>query len=321
MISGDILSLKVPKSEVISELQRFVFFLVILISAVIVVSMITVSFIVIKTIVNPIKSTSSMLSTISEGAGDLTQRLSVQTKDEVGALANSFNQFMSFQSSFIDELKISSNSVEGVKDEVVSTAEETSSSINQISTNIDSINNQMETDDASVIDTASSIKKLNKSIGSIDDQISEQSSMVEETSSSINEISATINNAVQITQVKLEAVRQQKKIVDENRNDMESTNESIKDVINQLSAIQNLNDITVRIKDSSVDIKGGVESIVLSENNLQDSSTMAKNGISEIKQGIQQIVESSVDLVESSSSLNDIVNDLQAKARRFKTSD
>ncbi len=43
----------------------------------------------------PIKSTTALLREISEGEGDLTQRLKVASNDEIGALANYFNQFVS----------------------------------------------------------------------------------------------------------------------------------------------------------------------------------------------------------------------------------
>ncbi|MDJ0784371.1 MAG: methyl-accepting chemotaxis protein [Desulfosarcinaceae bacterium] len=47
-----------------------------------------------RRIVTPIKQTNAMLKDIAEGQGDLTQRLKVASKDEVGELAHWFNAFM-----------------------------------------------------------------------------------------------------------------------------------------------------------------------------------------------------------------------------------
>jgi methyl-accepting chemotaxis protein len=45
-------------------------------------------------IVKPIKGTADMLKDIAEGEGDLTKRLTVETKDEMGEMAKWFNTFM-----------------------------------------------------------------------------------------------------------------------------------------------------------------------------------------------------------------------------------
>ncbi|TYT74361.1 methyl-accepting chemotaxis protein [Desulfobotulus mexicanus] len=47
-----------------------------------------------RTIVSPIREVVSMLKDIAEGEGDLTRRLSVSTKDEIGELAAYFNAFV-----------------------------------------------------------------------------------------------------------------------------------------------------------------------------------------------------------------------------------
>ncbi len=45
-------------------------------------------------IVRPLKQTAAALKDISEGEGDLTKRLAVDTRDEVGDVADNFNQFV-----------------------------------------------------------------------------------------------------------------------------------------------------------------------------------------------------------------------------------
>ncbi len=55
---------------------------------------IVVSFFLFLFITDPIKGSSSMLKDIAQGEGDLTQRLNVATKDELGELARWFNTFM-----------------------------------------------------------------------------------------------------------------------------------------------------------------------------------------------------------------------------------
>ena len=47
-----------------------------------------------KTIVRPIREVVLRLEDIATGEGDLTQRLNVQSQDEIGQLSNAFNQFL-----------------------------------------------------------------------------------------------------------------------------------------------------------------------------------------------------------------------------------
>lgn len=48
-----------------------------------------------KLVVNPLHTVGDALSVIASGGGDLTSRLSIKTDDEIGQLADNFNQFIS----------------------------------------------------------------------------------------------------------------------------------------------------------------------------------------------------------------------------------
>jgi len=76
--------------------------------------------------IKPIKSIVSALQDISEGEGDLTRRLQVNGKDEVGQLATAFNQFVSR----IQELVSRSAKVSGSMSEGISQLEVVSKNLN-----------------------------------------------------------------------------------------------------------------------------------------------------------------------------------------------
>ncbi|KPQ03945.1 MAG: chemotaxis signal relay system methyl-accepting signal transducer [Idiomarinaceae bacterium HL-53] len=62
---------------------------------------------IIKSIVNPLKSTTEELNNIASGEGDLTQRLPIAGKDEISELAESFNRFTKKIQSVITDVKAS----------------------------------------------------------------------------------------------------------------------------------------------------------------------------------------------------------------------
>ncbi|MDH5219000.1 MAG: methyl-accepting chemotaxis protein, partial [Gammaproteobacteria bacterium] len=66
-----------------------------------------------KNIARPLNHANAMLKDISSGQGDLTKRLKVETKDEVGQLASNFNVFIEKLHSMIKDIKSVSEDLSG----------------------------------------------------------------------------------------------------------------------------------------------------------------------------------------------------------------
>lgn len=192
-------------------------------------------------ITKPLRDSATAIAAISAGAGDLTQRLEVATNDEVGALSASFNKFIEYQNSFIKGLKANAQRAGDAKNEVVSSAEETSASIRQIGANVESISKQMGTLDATVNSSSAALEQTNASIQSIDAQISEQAAMLEEASSSINEISASLSSTARIAQQRVVAAEELNKTVQEGKSKLSTAEEAMRIVVDQVSSIEQMN--------------------------------------------------------------------------------
>jgi len=65
----------------------------------------------------PIIEVTDGLELISQGGGDLTQRLTIRTKDETGKLANSFNLFLTSIANLVKEINENSQNVNGSADQ------------------------------------------------------------------------------------------------------------------------------------------------------------------------------------------------------------
>jgi methyl-accepting chemotaxis protein len=87
----------------------------------VVVSIITVVFIVLLVIVlnrlyRPVLTLRNLVTRLSNGDGDLTQRLQVTTNDDLGAIAHGINQFIeSLQSMMLEVLSVTNRLTDGVK--------------------------------------------------------------------------------------------------------------------------------------------------------------------------------------------------------------
>jgi methyl-accepting chemotaxis protein len=67
---------------------------ILLVILAVMVAVVGLALLVTAVIVKPIKGTATMLKDIAEGEGDLTKRLAVHTRDEIGEMATWFNGFM-----------------------------------------------------------------------------------------------------------------------------------------------------------------------------------------------------------------------------------
>lgn len=72
----------------------------------------------IKWIVKPIKSLEQAMSDVASGDGDLTQRISVSSEDEIGKLAKAFNLFVSKIHCTVSDVIVSSNAVRTEMDNI-----------------------------------------------------------------------------------------------------------------------------------------------------------------------------------------------------------
>lgn len=119
-------------------------------------------------------------------AGDLTQKIELKSKDEIGILANSFNIM-------IDSLRDLISKSGEVSELVASTSEELSASSEEIS--------------ATSQEITSTIMNLNNSVDSQDDLINESSNELNHISEKIENVSVNINNVNHSTQITLESAR------------------------------------------------------------------------------------------------------------------
>ncbi|WP_313893588.1 methyl-accepting chemotaxis protein [Psychrobacillus sp.] len=92
-----------------------------------------------RTIIRPILTINNQLKEISEGEGDLTKELVVNTKDEIGELANSFNKMLGSLRTMMRQISITSDQVASSSEELTASAEQTTEATDQIAASIHEI--------------------------------------------------------------------------------------------------------------------------------------------------------------------------------------
>jgi len=121
------------------------------------------AFVLATLISKPINNVNVMLKDISEGEGDLTKTLDIQTKEEMGTMAKLFNQFVAKIKEVVVQVKMSSNTLSNYTDEIHDAIEQANESIEQINIEVQSMIDGLQNNASVVEQTTASIQELSSS--------------------------------------------------------------------------------------------------------------------------------------------------------------
>lgn len=158
----------------------------VLVSVVLLLSVLAISWLL-SVLLAPLSRVSQALSTIADGNGDLTQRISVDTQDEVGVLADSFNRFVSSQHELISHIR-------------------------QLATDLDF------DAEKSLITNQNSVSELQRQ----QQEVAMVATAVTEMASATHEIAANAENTATASQQSAQSSREGKLLVDKTRNTINS---------------------------------------------------------------------------------------------------
>lgn len=160
----------------------------------------------ISRVTKPIRNATALLRDIADGEGDLTQRLKVESRDEVGVMAESFNRFADSLALMIADLKRGSDAgkEEGVA--LAANTEEISASAEEISATVKSLDQKIEGLGGIVGDTRRLTAEIETSIRRADSSIEGMSASITESSAAVNEMVASVENLSRVSSEKRQTV-------------------------------------------------------------------------------------------------------------------
>ncbi len=129
---------------------------------------------------------------IAQGRADLSKRISVQSKNEIGDVANSFNQYSSKLQEIIRSMKESKKLLADAGESLKDGTQETSSVITQIVGTINEMENSLSAQNNSVQQTSGAVGRITENIKTLEKLVETQSDMVQEASSAVEEMIGNI---------------------------------------------------------------------------------------------------------------------------------
>lgn len=176
---------EIDVDEIKEPVNRLQFFIIG--SAIIVLVAVTITaFIFALSITKPIRKLKDELFLLAQSGGDLTQKIEINRKDEIGELASATNRFIENIRQIVSNVLLNAEQVAASSQQLAASAEETTKATNDISEAIQQVASGSENNMQSADETARSMEEMAIGI----QQIAESSSNVSETS---NETSKQAN--------------------------------------------------------------------------------------------------------------------------------
>ncbi|MCR5725144.1 MAG: HAMP domain-containing protein [Treponema sp.] len=149
-----------------------------------------------RKVIHPLKVIRNAISEnaaqIANGKADLTKRIDVTSRNEIGDVAASFNVFSEKLQDIIGSMKLSKNSLASAGTKLQGTMLGAMSAIEQIGSSIHAFSEALQSQTASVGKTAGSVDKILRSIHSLESLVQTQSQAVEGASSAVEQMIGNI---------------------------------------------------------------------------------------------------------------------------------
>lgn len=237
--SDDLITLKnddieIKEASINSSINNIMMLTIGIIGFIVILS-ISIGTLVTKSIVNPIKKLISICETVSNG--DLTQDISINTKDEIHTLAEAYNQMVLNLRNIIHQTSEASEQVASTSQQLSASCQEVSATSEEVTSSITEI--AKVSDDQSII-----VNDSTEKVTDIASNIHEVSNNIHIINESSKTTLRTAEDGIQSVKEAVEKMNNIKISTEEASNSIQQLNESSKEIEKIVDAISAIADQT-----------------------------------------------------------------------------
>ncbi|GHV70887.1 methyl-accepting chemotaxis protein [Spirochaetia bacterium] len=200
----------------------------------------------IRIFLKPLSGMVSALNQISTD-WDLTRRLTIQRKDEIGILSELFNLTFEKMTGLIRSIKEKTAFLSGLGTELAGNMTESAAAVSQITSSIQSIKGRVINQSASVTETNATMEQITVNIDKLNDHVEHQSANVSQSSSAIEQMFANIRSVTQTLMQNIENVDQLMKASDAGRGGLQEVAADIQEIARESAGLLEINAVMENI--------------------------------------------------------------------------
>jgi methyl-accepting chemotaxis protein len=240
------IALATMEAYVLKEVNEMIRFAIIL-AVVAILAAAVVVYLNLHFMTKPIVNVTDTLKDISEGEGDLTRTIPVNSADEIGSLAHYFNQTLEKIKNMVKSIKGESQTLSDIGTTLASNTNETAAAVNQINANIQSIKGRVINQSASVSETHATMEQLVANISKLNDHIDKQGESLSQASSAIEEMVANINSVTQTLINNAENVKNLQEASEVGRGGLQEVSADIQEIARESEGLMEINAVMENI--------------------------------------------------------------------------
>ncbi|MCL1929169.1 MAG: methyl-accepting chemotaxis protein [Treponema sp.] len=234
----------IEKSDVDNQLVHMRY-IIIAIGVLFLAVALVVAFFIGRSIVKPFVKIAVIMNDV--GKGDLTNRINLFSKDEIGDLSQNFNSTLENVKNLILNIRKEADTLNNIGADLAGNMNETAAAVNQITANIQSIKGRVLNQSASVSETHATMEQLVVNINKLDKLVENQSSHVSDASSAIEEMVANTNSVTGTLVNNVHNVKNLKEASEVGRSGLQEVAEDIQEISRESEGLMEINSVMENI--------------------------------------------------------------------------
>lgn len=291
---------------------------------------------VISVSIKPLKTVKEAINEIATGNADLSKRIPISSKNEIGAVVTGFNDFAEKLQQIISDIKLSKDRLESVGVKMSDNVKDTATAISAVYANIENMQNQLSNQSESVNNTTTSITEISSNIKRMEEMVEKQVSGVVEASAAIQQMISTISSVNSSVEQMAESFESLLKSSNGGVAKQELVSRKIKEIESQSAALQGANQVIEEIaeKTNLLAMNAAIEaahagdagkgfSVVASEiKKLSEDSSKEtgkiKDQLSGIALSVSEVVQASIESTSAFKQVSLLINSTNEIVRTIR---